>query len=52
MAFTDIQSWLDQRALILESLRQHFLCAKHRMKHQADELRIQRHFEEIGRAHV
>ena len=41
----DIQTWLDQRALITESACQHLLRAKQRMKNQADKRRIERSFD-------
>jgi hypothetical protein len=44
VASEDIQHWLDQRALITESVRQHLLRVKQRMKHQSDKKRTERQF--------
>lgn len=44
IASADIQTWLDERALILASVRQHLLRMQQRMKHQADKHRTERQF--------
>jgi ribosomal protein L21E len=46
VASPDIQEWLDERAVLTESVRQHLLRAKHRMKQQSDKKRTERHFLE------
>jgi hypothetical protein len=44
IASADIQSWLDERQLVLESVKQHLLRMQQRMKHQADKRRSERVF--------
>jgi hypothetical protein len=41
---TDVSVWLQDRALILASVRQHLLRMQQRMKHQADKNRVERSF--------
>lgn len=45
VASTDLQQWLDQRQLVMDSVRQHLLRAQQRMKSQADKHRTERSFE-------
>jgi hypothetical protein len=45
IASQDIQAWLNERTLILASVRQHLLRMQQRMKHQADKHRTERSFE-------
>lgn len=40
----DIQEWLNERSLIIASVRQHLLHMQQRMKHQADKNRTERTF--------
>jgi len=40
----EIQNWFDERALMQESVRQHLLRVKQRMKNQADKKRTERQF--------
>jgi hypothetical protein len=40
----DVQDWLDQRAVITDSIHQHLLRVKQRMKNQADKSRTERQF--------
>lgn len=44
LAPSDVQQWLDNRAVVTESVRQHLLRVKQRMKHHADKKRTERHF--------
>jgi hypothetical protein len=44
LAPVDVQQWLDQRLVITESVRQHLLRVKQRMKRQADKKRTERSF--------
>lgn len=44
IASADTQAWLDERTLILDSIRQHLLRMQQRMEHQADKHRIEREF--------
>jgi len=44
IAATDIQSWLDERKLVLASVWQHLLRMQQRMKHQADKKCSERNF--------
>jgi transposase InsO family protein len=44
IASADTQAWLDERALVLASVRQHLLRMQQRMKHQADKNRTERQF--------
>jgi len=45
VAPVDVQQWLEQRAVITESVRQHLIRVKQRMKHQSDKCRSERQFE-------
>jgi hypothetical protein len=38
----DIQNWLDERQLVIASVRHHLLRMHHRMNHQADKYRSER----------
>jgi hypothetical protein len=44
IASADIQLWLDERQLVLESVKLHLLRMQQRMKHQADKRRSERVF--------
>jgi hypothetical protein len=44
IASADTQAWLDERALVLASVRQHLLRMQQRMKHQADKNMTERQF--------
>jgi hypothetical protein len=44
IASADIQSWLDERQLVLETVKQHLLRMQQRMKHHADKRRSERVF--------
>ena len=41
---TDTNTWLEERALVLASVRQHLLRMQQRMKDQADKNRVERSF--------
>jgi ribosomal protein L21E len=41
---TDVQHWLEERLVMQESVRQHLLRVKQRMKHQSDKQRTEREF--------
>jgi hypothetical protein len=43
-AVPDLQTWLDERQLMQDLLKQHLEHARMRMKHQADENRTERTF--------
>jgi hypothetical protein len=45
IAPADVQDWLRERSLMLESVRQHLLHMQQRMKHQADKHHTERSFE-------
>jgi hypothetical protein len=45
VASEDIQSWLQERSLIMASVRHHLLCMQQRMKHQADKQRSERQYQ-------
>lgn len=45
IASGDIQAWLQERTLIIASVRQHFLRMQQRMKGQADKHRSERVFQ-------
>ena len=44
IASRDVQAWLDERKLVLASVRQHLLRMQQRMKDQADKKRTERSF--------
>jgi hypothetical protein len=47
IALSDVQDWLRDRSLILDSVRQHLLRMQQRMKRQADKHRRER-VSEVG----
>jgi hypothetical protein len=48
IASTDIQAWLQERSLIIDSVRQHLLHMQQRMKRYADRKRSERVFSMGG----
>lgn len=44
IATVDVQTWLQERTLVMASVRQHLLRMQQRMKHQADKSRRERTF--------
>ena len=46
LPITDAQQWINQRAVVQDAIRQHFLRAKQKMKQYADKKRTERHFSE------